>query len=145
MLRNRIVNGQKASDATYVAHTNLVRGMAVVKATEGKTAFVGEATDAGVFLVDRDNLPSGTDCVYADRPDVAFDKIAEGDLVKLVPYVNGESFYTDQYDAGAEVAGTALGVGVDGKWEALEGGTKYVSRGTETVAGKVMLAVEVIA
>ena len=145
MLRNRIVNGQKASDATYVAHKALVRGMAVVKGTDGKTAFVAEATDAGVFLVDRDNLPVGVECAYADRPDSAFDKIVEGDLIKLVPYVNGESFYTDQYDAGAEVAGTALGAGLDGKWEALAGGTKYVSRGTETVAGKVMLVVEVIA
>lgn len=144
MLRNRIVNGQKASDATYVAHAGLVRGMAVVKSAEGKTAFAGEATDAGVFLVDRDNLPSGIECAYADRPDTAFDKIAEGDLIKLVPYVIGESFYTDQYAVGAEVAGTALGVGTDGKWVAFEGGSKYVSRGTETVAGKVMLVVEVI-
>ena len=69
MLRNRIVNGQKASDATYVAHTALKRGMGVIKGSAGKTAFVGKITDEGVFVLDRDNLPEGIDCAYTDRPD----------------------------------------------------------------------------
>lgn len=145
MLKNRIVNGQKASDATYVAHANLVRGMAVVKATAGVTAFAGATTDEGIFLVDRENLPKGIECAYTDRPDVAFDNIAEGDKVILRPYVIGESFYTNQYAEGADVDGTALGAGTDGKWAKFEGGTKYVSRGTENVAGAKMLVVEVIA
>ena len=144
MLRNRIVNGQKASDATYTAHTNLVRGMGVVKGTGGKTAFVGATTDKGVFLVDRDNLPSGIDCVYADRPDKYFDNIAEDEKVILRPYVIGESFFTDQYAEDAKTDGTAVGVGVDGKWCAYESGIKYVSRGIEVVAGAKMLIVEVI-
>lgn len=145
MLRNRIVNGQKASDATYTAHTDLVRGMGVVKGVAGATAFVDATKDAGVFLVDRDNLPKGIECAYTDRPDKAFDAIALGDKVILRPYVIGESFYTDQYVEGAEVDGAMLGVGKDGKWVAFESGTKFVSRGTETVAGLKMLAVEVIA
>ena len=145
MLRNRIVNGQKASDATYTAHADLVRGMGVVKGVAGATAFVGEATDAGVFLVDRDNLPKGIECAYNDRPDKAFDAIALGDKVILRPYVIGESFYTDQYVEGAEADGTMVGVGTDGKWCAYADGAKFVSRGTETVAGLKMLVVEVIA
>ena len=145
MLRNRIVNGQKASDATYTAHANLVRGMGVVKGVAGATAFVNATKDAGVFLVDRDNLPKGIECAYTDRPDKEFDNIAQNDLVILRPYVIGESFYTDQYAEGADVDGTMLGVGTDGKWVAFEGGTKFVSRGTETVAGLKMLIVEVIA
>jgi hypothetical protein len=145
MLRNRIVNGQKASDATYTAHANLVRGMGVVKGVAGATAFVDETKDAGVFLVDRDNLPKGIECAYTDRPDKAFDNIEQNDKVILRPYVIGESFYTDQYAEGAVVDGTMLGVGEDGKWVAYEGGTKFVSRGVETVAGLKMLAVEVIA
>lgn len=144
MLRNRIVNGQKASDATYTAHTDLVRGMGVVKGAGGKTAFVGEITDEGVFLVDRDNIPSGINCVYADRPDKYFDNIAEGEKVILRPYVIGESFFTDQYKDDAKTDGTAVGVGVDGKWCAYEGGIKFVSRGIEVVAGAEMLIVEVI-
>ena len=144
MLRNRIVNGQKASDATYVAHANMKRGVGVVKAAGGKTAFVGAATDEGIFLVDRDNLPKGIECVYADRPDAKFDAIVEGDNVILRPYVMGESFYTDQYVEGAAVDGTALGVGTDGKWCAYADGKKYVSRGTESVAGATMLVVEVL-
>lgn len=145
MLRNRIVNGQKASDATYTAHADLVRGMGVVKGVAGATAFVDATKDAGVFLVDRDNLPKGIECAYTDRPDKAFDNIAQNDLVILRPYVIGESFYTDQYAEGADVDGAMLGVGKDGKWVAFESGTKFVSRGTETVAGLKMLAVEVIA
>jgi hypothetical protein len=143
MLRNRIVNGQKASDATYAAHADMKRGVGVVKAVGGKTAFVSAATDEGIFLVDRDNLPSGIDCVYPDRPDVKFDSIKEEEKVLLRPYVMGESFYTDQYAEDAIADGTALGVGVDGKWCAFAG-TKYVSRGTESVAGMTMLAVEVL-
>ena len=144
MLRNRITNGQKASDATYVAHTALQRGMGVVKSTGGKTAFVETEKDVGIFLVDRDNLPSGIDCVYADRPDKYFDNIAEDEKVILRPYVIGESFFTDQYANDAKTDGTAVGVGVDGKWCAYESGIKYVSRGIEVVAGAEMLIVEVI-
>lgn len=144
MLRNRIVNGQKVSDATYVAHTNLKRGMGVTKGTAGKTAFVSSTTDEGVFVLDRDNLPEGADCMYTDRPDTYFDDVKEGAFVLLRPYVIGESFFTDQYAIGAETDGTMLGVGVDGKWCSHTSGTKFVSRGTETVANVKMLIVEVI-
>lgn len=145
MLKNRIVNGQKASDATYEAHTAMKRGMGVVKATAGKTAFVSEVTDAGIFVVDRDNLPKGIECAYTDRPDVKFDDIAADDKVLLRAFVVGESFYTDQYNEDAVADGTAVGVGADGKWVAYADGAKYVSRGVETVAGYAMLAIEVIA
>lgn len=144
MLRNRIVNGQKATDATFVAHTALKRGMGVIKGLAGKTAFVGETTDEGVFVLDRDNLPEGIDCVYTDRPDTYFDDIKEGVYVLLRPYVIGESFFTDQYVDGAKTEGTMLGVGTDGKWCAYADGIKFVSRGTEVVANVEMLIVEVI-
>ena len=145
MLKNRIVNGQKASDATYVAHADLVRGMAVVKGTAGKTAFVSATTDVNVFVVDRDNIPSGVDCAYADRPDVKFDNIKTGETLILRAFVAGESFYTNQYATGVETDGTAVGVDKNGKWVAHSTGTKYVSRGVVSVAGENMLAVEVIA
>jgi hypothetical protein len=146
MLRNRIVNGQKATDATYVAHTNLKRGMGVVKGTAGKTAFADEITGLGIFVVDRDNLPEGVECMYTDRADTYFDDVKEGAFVLLRPYVVGESFYTDQFITDAEADGTYVGVGTDGKWCACsEGLTKFISKGTETVAGVKMLIVEVIA
>ena len=145
MLKNRIVNGQKASDATYVAHADLVRGMAVVKASAGVTAFAGEVSDKGVFLVDRENLPKGAECAYADRPDVKFDAIKADEKVILRPYVIGESFYTTEYVADAVADGTYVGAGTDGKWAKCANGTKYVSRGTESVAGATMLIVEVVA
>lgn len=144
MLRNRIVNGQKATDATYVAHANLKRGVGVVKGLAGKTAFVSEITDEGVFVLDRDNLPEGIDCVYTDIPDTYFDDVKEGAYVLLRPYVIGESFFTDQFIDNAETEGTMLGVGTDGKWCAYADGIKFVSRGTEIVAGVKMLIVEVI-
>ena len=146
MLRNRSVNGQKATDATYVAHTDLKRGMGVVKGTAGKTAFTdGEGDSLKLFVVDRDNLPEGIECMYTDRPDVYFDDIKEGSFVLLRPYVMGESFYTDQFVADAEVDGTNITAGADGKWCAGGGDVaKFVSRGTETVAGVKMLIVEVV-
>jgi hypothetical protein len=148
MLRNRIVNGQKATDATYVAHTDLKRGMGVIKGTAGKTAFpdaMNNTSGENVFVVDRDNLPEGVESLYTDRPDVYFDNIKEGSYVLLRPYVVGESFYTDQYEAGAEVDGAKLSINSNGKWVAYEDGIKFVSRGTETVAGVQMLIVEVFA
>lgn len=144
MLRNRIVNGQKASDATYIAHTDLVRGMGVVKGVAGQTAFATVEQSINVFLVDRDNLPEGIECAYTDRPDTAFDNIKQGDKVILRPYVMGESFYTDQFVEGAEVDGASIIAGADGKWKADDSGVKFVSRGTETVAGVKMLVVEAI-
>lgn len=146
MLRNRIVNGQKATDATYVAHADLKRGMGVIKGTAGKTAFANEITGLGVFAVDRDNLPEGVESLYTDRPDKYFDDIKEGAYVLLRPYVIGESFFTDQFIADAEVDGQAIGVGTDGKWCACsENLSKFVSKGTEIVAGVKMLIVEVVA
>ena len=145
MLRNRIVNGQKASDATYVAHADLVRGMGVVKGVAGATAFAeSDEQNIMVFLVDRDNLSEGIECAYTDRPDTAFDNIKQGDKVILRPYNIGESFYTDQYVEGAEVDGKFVVAGADGKWKASTNGTKFVSRGTEVVAGLKMLVVEVV-
>lgn len=144
MLRNSITNAQKAVDATYKAHTALKRGMGVVKSTDGVTAFAGSLTDEGVFVVDRDNLATGINCAYSDRPDTAYDDIASGELIKLVPYVRGEQFLTDQYDAGAKTAGTAIGVDTDGKWKAHSTGKKYVSRGEKVEAGVTYLVVDVI-
>ena len=145
MLRNRIVNGQKASDATYVAHTDLKRGMGVIKGTAGKTAFATNGAMWNVYVVDRDNLPEGVESLYTDRPDVYFDDIKEGAYVILRPYVVGESFYTDQFVANAEADGTYVTPGADGKWcEGGEDGGRFMSRGTEIVAGVKMLIVEVV-
>ena len=146
MLRNRIVNGQKATDATYVAHADLKRGMGVIKGTAGKTAFVSAGDGDGfanVFVVDRDNLPEGIESLYTDRPDVYFDDIKEGAYVLLRPYVVGESFYTDQFVANAEADGVFVNAGTDGKWSAVEA-SRFISRGTETVAGVKMLIVEAV-
>ena len=148
MLRNGITNAQKAVDATYKAHAEMYRGVGVVKAVAGDvkaTAFPSETTDEGIFVVDRDNLATGINCAYNDRPDTAYDKIVAGELIKTVPYVFGEEFYTDQYVAGAEVAGAKLGVGTDGKWTAYEGGTKYVSRGTIVEGGVTYVVIAVVA
>ena len=148
MLRNGITNAQKAVDATYKAHGALKRGMGVQKKVSAgikMTAFPSAATEDGIFVVDRDNLASGIDCAYPDRPDTAYDNIASGELVKLVPYVFGETFYTDQYDEGIST-GDNVAVGTDGKWEKLaSGGTKYVSRGIITEAGVTYLVIEVVA
>ena len=145
MLRNRIVNGQKATDATYVAHADLKRGMGVAKDANGKTKFAEAGKMTNIFVVDRDNLPEGIESLYTDRPDVYFDNIKEGAYVLLRPYVVGESFYTDQFVADAEADGTDITAGADGKWCQTQGGSKFISRGTETVAGVKMLIVEVVA
>ena len=147
MLRNRIVNGQKATDATYVAHTDLKRGMGVTKGTDGKTAFASNESGAmfNVFVVDKDNLPEGVESLYTDRPDVYFDNIKEGSYVLLRPYVVGESFYTDQFTADVETNGVYLSAGADGKWCKSDSEmSKFISRGTEIVAGVKMLIVEII-
>jgi hypothetical protein len=148
MLRNGITNAQKAVDATYSAHTAMKRGVGVVKTIENNmkvTAYPDATTDKAIFVVDRENLATGINCVYSDRPDTAYDDIAEGELVKTVPYVFGEEFYTDQYAEGATATDTMLGVGADGKWTAYEGGTKYVSRGTIVEAGITYLVIDVLA
>jgi hypothetical protein len=76
---------------------------------------------------------------------VYFDDIKEGSYVLLRPYILGESFYTDQYVAEAEEAGIFVSAGADGKWCkcGAEAG-KFMSRGTETVAGVKMLVVEAV-
>ena len=146
MLRNGITNSQKAVDATYKAHANLKRGMGVVKSLAGgvkTTAFPEAKTDVGVFLVDRDNLPTGIEGAYSDRPDTAFDDIKAGEYIKLVPYVQGEMFYTDQYK-GAIEAGTKVQVDTDGKWVNADD-SKYVCRGTTVEANVTYIVVEHIA
>jgi hypothetical protein len=148
MLRNGITNAQKAVDATYKTHTAMKRGVGVVKTIENDakiTAYPDATTDKAIFVVDRENLATGINCAYSDRPDTAYDEIAEGEFIKAVPYVNGEEFYTDQYTEGATTVGAMLGVGTDGRWTAYEGGTKYESKGTIVEAGITYLVIDVVA
>ena len=148
MIRNGITNAQKAVDATYRTHTAMKRGVGVQKTISSGskiTAYPSATSDKEIFVVDRENLATGINCAYSDRPDTAYDDITVGEFVKLVPYVNGEEFYTDQYKEGAEVVGTKLGVGTDGKWTVLSSGTKYVSRGTIVEAGVKYLVIDVVA
>lgn len=131
MLRDFISNGAKFADATYTADVALVRGMGVQK-SNGEAILPTAATGEGIFLVDKEPIPTGLDSLRGEISDYddIFEKIATGTYVKLVKYGVGEQFGSDQV-TGTIADGTYAIVGTDGKWVAATTGkvAYVVSRG----------------
>lgn len=148
MLKDCMIHGQHAVDATFEAGAALTTGMGVVKDFSAKTAKLPTAeTSANIFLVQKDRVPTGINASRTQFSDweAEFNKVDAGDLCLLVTYGPGESFYTDAYastldddDIGAPVA-----VGTDGKWVAAAAASVYVLTGFYTVNGHTMACIAV--
>lgn len=148
MLREFQTILDKNVDSTYKAEVAMKTGMGVLKDFANKTAeFPAAETAEGIFLVDKERVPTGTDCARGDMSDYdkAFTDVAANEFVKLPTYVAGEAFGTDQFVSAGLTAGNRVAVGTDGKWKKAGASisSRYVYTGIHSDAGNTLARIEV--
>ncbi|MCK9160975.1 MAG: hypothetical protein M0P00_10940 [Bacteroidaceae bacterium] len=117
MLRDYITISNKPVLVTYKADAACKTGMGVVlDDTNGEFAFPTAATADEIYFVDKERIPTGTNAAISEHSDYdsEFIDVKVGELAKLVKYLPGEEFLTDQI-AASQTNGTVLVVGTDGK------------------------------
>lgn len=131
MLREYQTTLNKNINAMGAATVAMVTGMGVVYDPAEQTVSLPEAATAkGIYLVNKERVPSGIYAGFSDLSDYAetYVNIAEGEYVKLIPLFAGERYGTDQYVEGLS-EGDAIEVGTDGKWAKASGESRFVFAG----------------
>ncbi len=98
MLREIIVHGNKAADATFKAKAAMKTGVAVVKNYKDGTADMPEAaTSANLYFVQKATVPTGINAARTNMSDYDsdFTEVAKDELVVLYQFGPGEEFATD--------------------------------------------------
>lgn len=107
MLRLLQVLGHKPNKAMYVASEDMKQGMAV--SIDHANGEVDKATGLGEYLVQVSPKYEGLNAVVPPLDD-AFEDIASGDKVILIPTFIGERYATDQITTTGLTAGDPLDV-----------------------------------
>ena len=131
MLRELRVNCAEAPAASFKAATELKTGMGVVKNYgTGELALPSADTDSGIFLVQKQPIPTGINTAFENFSDYEeeFNTVKEGEFCVAYHYLADSAFATDQYDSALTDAGYVT-VGTDGKWKAASGTTKFYFTG----------------
>ena len=151
MLRDIIVNGNIAVDATYKADEAMGTGYAVVKG-DGVAEFPSAETAAELFFVQKDREPVGAYAGltnFSDYNDM-FNTVAAGETIVLCSYPSGSEFATSAYDATTAVAGninkvfSATTGGLMKKATASTVLSKYLFLGTITDNGHTLAKFRVL-
>lgn len=147
MLREIIVHGNQAADATFKAKTAMKTGVAVTKNYKNGTADLPTAdTGINLYFVQKAPIPTGLNASRTNMSDYDddFNLVAEGEIVTLYHFSGGEEFATDAtttLTAEADI-GKAVVFGTDGSIKAAPASTDslYVYRGEYDDAGGHKLA-----
>lgn len=116
MLRDFIVDINKAVPASYVAAADLSTGMGVVLDDSDNSAkFPSTATADMIYFVDKERVPVGANAARTDMSDydVDFNTYVAGQVVKVKKYNPRDVFGTDAKGTAA-TKGKVLTVGTDG-------------------------------
>ena len=147
MLRELQVIKDKPAIASYKAgETTISTGMAVVKNETDKTfEFASAETAADLYFVDKERIPTGINAARGDISDydADFTTLKENDFGKLIAYLPGERFATDQYIESGLTAGVRVSVDTDGKLKKSTIASKYVFKGFYDDNGHKLAIVEV--
>ena len=150
MLRDFQNTLNKPVDSMYKAEVAMNTGMGVVKDYANKTVGFPEAETAdGIYLVNKERVPVGTDTARGDMSDYdkAFTEVKAGEFIKLQSYDNqNEAFGTDQYLATDLDSGVRVAVGTDGKWKKATAtvASRFVFTNTYSDAGHTLARIEVV-
>ena len=123
MIRDMKRNGAQPKDTMHKAEVAMVTGMGVVIKDATTVALPSAETASNVYVVTKERIPTGINTARVDMSDYDEDfvNIKAGEFIGLERYTDGEKFATDQFKAGdfgeGAVAGFAVSVGVDGKWQ----------------------------
>ena len=152
MIRDMRRNGAQPKDTMHKAEVAMVTGMGVVIKDATTVALPSVETASNVYVVTKERIPTGINTARVDMSDYDedFGNIKAGEFIGLERYTDGEKFATDQFKArdfgeGA-VAGFAVSVGVDGKWQKATVSTmpsKYVFDGFHNDNGHKLVMVRV--
>ena len=152
MIRDMRRNGAQPKDTMHKAEVAMVTGMGVVIKDATTVALPSVETASNVYVVTKERIPTGINTARIDMSDYDEDfvNIKAGEFIGLERYTDGEKFATDQFKAedfgeGA-VAGFAVSVGVDGKWQKATVSTmpsKYVFDGFHNDNGHKLVMVRV--
>lgn len=145
MLRELQTIIHKPADAmNKSAEDVVITGMGVIKNADGTFEFPAAATGADIFLVDKERIATGMMAGYDGQLSDYYEEfvtVKGGEFAKLIKYVAGERFATDQVTGlDALVPGKALEVGADGKWVAATGKSIYIFKGQYLDCGKYPMA-----
>lgn len=101
MLRELQVTMNKPANSMYKAgEEKIITGMAVMKNEGSKTFdFASAENVSDLFFVDKERVPSGTNAARENMSDYDedFATLKEGEFGKLIAYLPGERFATDQF------------------------------------------------
>ena len=152
MIRDMRRNGAQPKDTMHKAEVAMVTGMGVVIKDATTVALPSAETASNVYVVTKERIPTGINTARVDMSDYDEDfvNIKAGEFIGLERYTDGEKFATDQFKAedfgeGA-IAGFAVSVGVDGKWQKATVSTmpsKYVFDGFHNDNGHKLVMVRV--
>ena len=152
MIRDMRRNGAQPKDTMHKAEVAMVTGMGVVIKDATTVALPCAETASNIYVVTKERIPTGINTARVDMSDYDEDfvNIKAGEFIGLERYTDGEKFATDQFKAedfgeGA-VAGFAVSVGVDGKWQKATVSTmpsKYVFDGFHNDNGHKLVMVRV--
>ncbi len=149
MLREIIVHGNKAADATFKAKAAMKTGMAVVKNYKDGTADMPEvATSANLYFVQKAPVPTGINASRTNMSDYDpdFTEVAKGEFVVLYQFGPGEEFATDattSLDASADV-GKTVEFDTDGSIKAAAAASIYRYLGEYNDAGHKLSRIAVL-
>ena len=152
MIRDMRRNGAQPKDTMHKAEVAMVTGMGVVIKDATTVALPSAETASNIYVVTKERIPTGINTARVDMSDYDEDfvNVKAGEFIGLERYTDGEKFATDQFKAedfgeGA-VAGFAVSVGVDGKWQKATVSTmpsKYVFDGFHNDNGHKLVMVRV--
>lgn len=152
MIRDMRRNGAQPKDTMHKAEVAMVTGMGIVIKDATTVALPSAETASNIYVVTKERIPTGINTARVDMSDYDEDfvNIKAGEFIGLERYTDGEKFATDQFKAedfgeGA-VAGFAVSVGVDGKWQKATVSTmpsKYVFDGFHNDNGHKLVMVRV--
>ncbi len=130
MLRELQVTMNKPANAMYKSgEEKIITGMAVVKNETNKTfEFPTEETASNLFFVDKERIPTGSNCARVDMSDYDEDfvTVKENEFAKLITYYVGERFAVDQFVKDGLESGVRVAVGTDGKLVKATVASKYI-------------------
>ena len=147
MLRELQVTMNKPANAMYKSgEEKIITGMAVVKNETNKTfEFPTEETASNLFFVDKERIPTGSNCARVDMSDYDEDfvTVEENEFAKLIAYYVGERFAVDQFVKDDLESGVRVAVGTDGKLVKATVASKYIFKEFFNDNGHKLALVEV--
>lgn len=151
MLRRLQTILHKNVEATYVAGSDMIRGMLVQKDINTKTAIL-PTSNTGLYFVTKESIPTGIMTAEGELSDydIRYENILAGEKVKLEKPISGERYATDQFvDNESDPLGegdylTVATSGTDkGKLVKSESATNFIFGGTYNDNGKILAIVQV--